>query len=233
MGQSPNIYQRMLAVQRAVSYIQKEDKRVDNKYRFVSHDAVARKTRQPLIDNGVYFQPVVSKCEREIVAIGDKKYPMTIVELDSHFVNTDNPEDRITIRTIGYGIDTQDKGAGKAMSYAVKYALLKGLNLETGEDPDQDDYDREEEKPKATRKATPKDNNDPDVNARLDKAVAAYAALGMGIKVADMEAHLGPFEEWGPVTLQVLTAAYNDVKHGREFGEAIDSKLRMLEREEE
>lgn len=225
MGQSPNIYQRMLAVQRAVSYIQKEDRKVNNQYRFVSHDAVAKKTRQPLIDNGVYFQPVVTQCERD----GN----MTIVTMESHFVNSDAPDDRITIRTVGYGIDPQDKGAGKAMSYAVKYALLKGLNLETGEDPDQDDYDREEPQPKATRKATPKDNNEPDVNARLDKAVAAYAALGTGIKVADMEAHLGPFEEWGPVTLQVLTAAYNDVKRGREFGEAIDSKLRMLEREEE
>jgi hypothetical protein len=39
--------------------------------------------------------------------------------------------------SFGYGIDDQDKGAGKAMSYAVKYALLKTLGLETGDDPDE------------------------------------------------------------------------------------------------
>jgi hypothetical protein len=37
-----------------------------------------------------------------------------------------------------YGIDDSDKGPGKAISYAVKYALLKALGLETGDDPDED-----------------------------------------------------------------------------------------------
>jgi hypothetical protein len=39
----------------------------------------------------------------------------------------------------GYGIDNQDKGPGKAMSYAVKYAMLKTFCLETGDDPEKDD----------------------------------------------------------------------------------------------
>ena len=46
--------------------------------------------------------------------------------------------DLIDVETFGFGIDDQDKGPGKAMSYAVKYALLKTLGLETGDDPDMD-----------------------------------------------------------------------------------------------
>jgi hypothetical protein len=42
------------------------------------------------------------------------------------------------VQTAGYGIDPQDKGPGKAISYSVKYALLKALGLESGDDPDND-----------------------------------------------------------------------------------------------
>jgi hypothetical protein len=54
------------------------------------------------------------------------------------FVNVDDPQDFFDVETFGYGLDDQDKGPGKAMSYAVKYALLKTLGLETGDDPDED-----------------------------------------------------------------------------------------------
>ena len=54
------------------------------------------------------------------------------------FVNVDKPEDRVEVEFFGYGIDPQDKGPGKAMSYAVKYALLKVFSLETGDDPERD-----------------------------------------------------------------------------------------------
>ena len=50
------------------------------------------------------------------------------------FVNIDEPQDFFDVQSFGYGVDGQDKGPGKAMSYAVKYALLKALGLETGED---------------------------------------------------------------------------------------------------
>jgi hypothetical protein len=50
--------------------------------------------------------------------------------------NIDDRTDYIDVETFGYGVDPQDKGPGKAMSYGVKYALLKVLGLETGDDPD-------------------------------------------------------------------------------------------------
>ena len=44
----------------------------------------------------------------------------------------------MAVRAFGYGIDNGEKGPGKAVSYAVKYALLKTFCLETGDDPDRD-----------------------------------------------------------------------------------------------
>ena len=54
------------------------------------------------------------------------------------FENIDDRTDFIDVATFGYGVDPQDKGPGKAMSYGVKYALLKLLGLETGDDPDEE-----------------------------------------------------------------------------------------------
>lgn len=53
------------------------------------------------------------------------------------FVNIENPEDFIETETISDGIDSGDKGGGKAMTYGDKYALMKMYKISTGEDPDQ------------------------------------------------------------------------------------------------
>jgi len=114
----------------AVGYIQKGDKKVNNQYRFVSHDQVTGAVRPHLVDQGVvYFASVV-----EYKQDGNR----TEVTVDVTFVNTDDPSDKLTVRSLGFGVDPQDKGPGKAVSYAVKYALLKTLGLETGDDPDAD-----------------------------------------------------------------------------------------------
>ena len=124
-----NVHQRLAAAMADVSYIQKEKKQGMN-YTIVSHDAVTAKVRPVLLQHGIVYYPV--RCEH--VHSGNRaECAMTV-----RFVNLDEPTDFFDVPTFGYGIDPQDKGPGKAMSYAVKYALLKALGLETGDDPDQE-----------------------------------------------------------------------------------------------
>ena len=52
-------------------------------------------------------------------------------------MNIEKPDEYIETTTFAEGIDTQDKGSGKAMTYADKYALMKAYKISTGEDPDQ------------------------------------------------------------------------------------------------
>ena len=128
-----NIYQRLSEVMKEVSYIKKEDKKVNGQYTFASHDAVTAKIRPYLIKNGIVTIPRVVSHTQD----GNR----TEVDIEIDFVNIDNPEDKIVVPTFGYGIDNQDKGVGKAISYAVKYAYLKVLALETGDDPERDTID--------------------------------------------------------------------------------------------
>lgn len=130
-----NIYQRMHKVMADVSYVQKEDKKVNNQYTFVSHDAVTAKLRPAFLKHGILAIPSVESMNQD----GNR----TEVTLAVRFINIDDPEDHIWIEAIGFGIDPQDKGPGKAVSYAFKYALLKAFCLETGDDPEKDQIPHE------------------------------------------------------------------------------------------
>lgn len=52
------------------------------------------------------------------------------------FVNIDQKDEYIDVIAYGDGIDSQDKAPGKAVTYADKYAIMKGYKIQTGEDPD-------------------------------------------------------------------------------------------------
>ena len=125
-----NIYQRILSVMDDLHFVQKEDKRVNGQYTFVSHDAVSAAIHPLLVKHRIVVTPTVI----DHTIDGNR----TVVNVEVNFVNADMPEEKITINSIGYGIDNQDKGIGKAVSYATKYAFLKMFVLETGDDPEQD-----------------------------------------------------------------------------------------------
>lgn len=134
MTEALNIHQRLAKVMREVTYIQKQAKKGMN-YTIVSHDVVTAKVRPALLSAGIVYYPV--RCDH--THNGNRaECGMTI-----RFVNIDEPSDFFDVQTFGYGVDPQDKGPGKAMSYAVKYALLKALGLETGDDADHDSIQHE------------------------------------------------------------------------------------------
>lgn len=137
-----NIYQRLNQVMKEVEYIQKSEKTVNNSYRFVSHDQVTAKLHMPFVKAGIVVIPSVLEMKQD----GNRSE----IKLQVEFINIDDPKDRITTIHYGHGIDgggtnkdgklipVGDKGIGKAISYAFKYAMLKTLMLETGDDPDND-----------------------------------------------------------------------------------------------
>lgn len=127
--QLPNIFQRMNAVQQEIDYVAKEKKQ-GMRYSIVSHDAVTAKVRPLMVKHGIIYYPTEFVMEQ----VGNR----TQLRCAVVFQNIDDPSDFMRVETAGYGIDDQDKGPGKAISYAVKYALLKALGLESGDDPDED-----------------------------------------------------------------------------------------------
>jgi len=129
----PNIYQRVNNVRKQVSYI-KKDAKVQN-YDAVTHDAVTALTRTHMIDEGIIVIPHLTRSE--LLDSGSRTNSGRTIWLyrgfyDISFVNEDDPSDMIVLQLEAHAEDHGDKATGKALSYAVKNALLKMFSLETG-----------------------------------------------------------------------------------------------------
>ena len=144
-GSSMNIYQRINAVRKAITYIQK-DKSVSagpaGSYRAVTHDAVTGMVRQHLVEHGVIIAPTLIESMFHPKEEGAKQR-LYSASYDVRFINMDAPDECVTIRIEAHALDNGDKAPGKAISYATKYAILKLFNIETGED-EESRYQREE-----------------------------------------------------------------------------------------
>lgn len=139
-----NIYQRVNAVRKAITYIQK-DKSVSTgggSYRAVTHDAVTGMVRAALIEHGIIIVPdlIGGTFHQKEPDAKQRLYEATYL---IHFVNADKPDEKISMTVQSHALDNGDKAPGKALSYATKYAILKLFNIETGED-DESRYQREE-----------------------------------------------------------------------------------------
>lgn len=165
MTEKKNIHQRIAEVMGEISYVQKDQPKGMN-YSIVSHDKVTALVRPALLASGVTYYPVAMNRNQS----GNR----TELDITVRFTNVDDPADFIDVVSCGYGVDNQDKGTGKAMSYAMKYALLKTFGLETGDDADFGNEDfQSQQKMDAEREASEKKIK----KAEEDKAKAeAWAA---------------------------------------------------------
>lgn len=59
------------------------------------------------------------------------------IKMTLRIIDLDKPTMFIDIESFGKGIDSGDKGFGKASTYARKYALLNAYKIATGSDPDE------------------------------------------------------------------------------------------------
>ena len=129
-----NIHQRLNEIRKAVAYVRK-DKKVEG-YWAITHDMVTAEVRPYMIEHGVNL--VLRQITGEIQDTGkatQKGTPITryVAFYEIDFVNIDDPEDKIMTSIGSVAEDHGDKAPGKCASYAVKTAMLKTFNIETGE----------------------------------------------------------------------------------------------------
>lgn len=68
--------------------------------------------------------------------VEEKLNYVDVIKMTVRIYNLENPEQHIDIESFARGLDSSDKGFGKASTYARKYALLNAYKIATGEDPD-------------------------------------------------------------------------------------------------
>lgn len=141
---SMNIYEKIQAVSMEIMNIEKDLTVGTGNYAYkaVGDNAVTLAVKKAEQKYRLVSIPVKQEIvESQIVKVvrnkgGEGTDYVDTIKTTVEIIDLDKPEDRVQVESCGRGLDTGDKGLGKAMTYARKYALLNAYKIATGEDPD-------------------------------------------------------------------------------------------------
>lgn len=124
-------------------------------YKGVS-DQVVKEILQPaMVKHGLAIVPtdVQAKVTTDRWEEGGRQKQSTFTEVSTKYMLLHTSGESIELAGYGHGVDTQDKGAGKATTYALKYSLLYMFLIPTGKIDDTDmEHSEEIEVPKIIRR---------------------------------------------------------------------------------
>lgn len=157
-----NIYQKMAAITADLQTVAKNltvETTKGKGYKAVSERDIIDAVKPLEAKYGVYSYPVSrgtldSQMLETETQYGKKTTFYSRIKTVYRFVNVDDPADFIDTEVFSVGIDSQDKGDGKAMTYGDKYALMKAYKISTGDDPDQNASEETDYSKKTTEKPT-------------------------------------------------------------------------------
>jgi len=135
------IYTKIHAIMKKVEFVQKDGLLGfgKNTFSIVTHDKVVASVREHFKDAGVIVIP--HQVEKGTSVPGTTKSGTAKIRFealyDVDFIDIEDGS-KITIRSEAHAEDSSDKAANKALTYAVKNALLKVLMLQTGDDQAQE-----------------------------------------------------------------------------------------------
>jgi len=198
-----NVYQKISAVMKDVQYLAKDDrvKFGSTDYKAISEEKVTSVVRESLVKHGVVIIPTAQSHSREGT--------LSTVDVTYRIQNIDDVDDYVVAASSGTGADTQDKGVGKAMTYAYKYLLLRTFAIPTGEDPDKiSSAELDDKQAKAKAKTEAKEKIKP---TAADKPASESPQLATpeqmdelknlaGEKDKDLNAEMSRLREDGKVT---------------------------------
>lgn len=164
-----NIYEKLSAITVELQTVAKNltvQTSTKSAYKAVSERDILDAVKPIEAKYKVYSYP----CDREVIESnllesenqnGKKTTLMTRIKTVYRFVNIEKPDEYVETTVFSEGMDAQDKGAGKAMTYADKYALMKAYKISTGDDPDiEASKDEHYQKPRTMEYTKPKSVKD-------------------------------------------------------------------------
>lgn len=143
MADTGNIHERLVRVAQSVGAVAK-GRQVDAsgvKYAFRGIDDLQQATQPAFVEHGVTCLPRVLSSERHF-SEGTNKYGNVIswthVFLTVEYVFSEPGGTTASAIVCGEGLDSSDKATAKALSMALKYALIQALDIPTADAEDGD-----------------------------------------------------------------------------------------------
>jgi hypothetical protein len=135
-----NLRQKLAEVRRRLGYIQKRGHNERFNYSYVTAADIAGAVGDILSELGVVVIPSLENITYESTAGRGETTRMARVVMAYTFADVDSGEE-IVAKVAGQGLDVGDKAPYKAMTGALKYALLQSFLLATGDDPEDERMD--------------------------------------------------------------------------------------------
>jgi len=138
-----NLYQKIQNVSMEIMNIEKDMKVGSGNYSYqaVSDAVVTLQVKRAEEKHKLLSIPIKQELIKSEIIKQMKGDRESIIHIDTikmtvRIIDIDDTSKFIDIESFGKGIDSGDKGFGKASTYARKYALLNAYKIATGEDPD-------------------------------------------------------------------------------------------------
>lgn len=104
-------------------------------YAYRGIEQITRETQGLFARHGVVFAPSIDGYEIRDLVVNGKPWTDTVLQVRYEVYGPGGVEDRITVGPIlAIGRDNSDKGANKALTQALKYALLQTLCISDAKD---------------------------------------------------------------------------------------------------
>jgi hypothetical protein len=137
---SSSIHKKLAEVLTAVGYIEKAGTNASQGYKYVMAAQVADKVREELSKRGLSIVPATVDVIESGKTISEKQ---SLITLKVTWRITDSETGEfVEFQSVGSGSDSTDKGVYKAQTGALKYGLLMGFLIPTGDDPENEGGDR-------------------------------------------------------------------------------------------
>ncbi len=141
--QAPTIQAALAAVMADVTHVGKEGKNSAQGYSFRGIDGVLNAVGPALRRRGVVVMPHLEAVEHLVVEVGKNRTAMRQATVTVRYVFHGPAGDSLDCVVAGEAMDSGDKATSKAMSVALRTALIQALALPTHEpDPDEKSYER-------------------------------------------------------------------------------------------
>lgn len=131
---SSSIHKKLSEVLTAVGYIEKSGTNASQGYKYVMAAQVADRVREELSKRGLSIVPANVDVLESTQTISGKQ---SLITLRVTWRITDSETGEfVEFQSVGSGSDSTDKGVYKAQTGALKYGLLMGFLIPTGDDPE-------------------------------------------------------------------------------------------------
>lgn len=184
--ETKNIYAALAAINKGIKAIGKSNFNESQRFYFRGVDDIMNELHGLFAENGVVIIPEIEEQSQQTIQTrnGGVAY-RTLLRVKYTFVAEDSSN--VTCTAMGESHDSADKGVNKALSAALKYALLQMFLIPTAEkkDPDHDDIQRSDSNAQA-KKVQAQVSQDAPLNAELSALI------------------------WGALTKEELLKVYNE-----------------------